>query len=398
MSEHQHAVFSPSSAHRWFACPGSIRESAGLPDRETPAAAEGTFLHQVATICLDRNRAARSMLGYTDMVHTLDEAQADAVQECLDYVRALRLRTTWTDLRVLVNDDVFGTLDVAGVMFQPEGDRRTHVHLVDFKFGSGVFVPAEENEQLLIYGLGFMHSPAWLQLDTVEGISYHIVQPRHRRRDELRPMVKTPKEMRAWGDKLAAHVAAAKAPDAPLVPGEHCQFCNARPHCPALRARAKAQIVHLFQDETLAEPVSTPPKPSTLSPEELAIALRAFPTLEAWITAVRAHAYAQAVGGELPPGYKLVHKFGNRKWRDEHAAALALEAYMPNGVVPFTAPKLVTPAEAERRLPKESRGVVEKLATTSVTGTVLVPETDKRPAISHADVFDDGTAFPTLDN
>src|SRR5258705_5736339 len=42
-----HAIFAPSSAARWLACPPSATLSQGLPERPSPAALEGTRVHAV---------------------------------------------------------------------------------------------------------------------------------------------------------------------------------------------------------------------------------------------------------------------------------------------------------------------------------------------------------------
>ena len=45
-----HAVLSPSSAHRWIACPGSVAlvATAGAPDTGSVSADEGTAAHEMA--------------------------------------------------------------------------------------------------------------------------------------------------------------------------------------------------------------------------------------------------------------------------------------------------------------------------------------------------------------
>jgi len=48
----QHAKLSASAAHRWMVCPGSIRESEGMPDKPSEAAATGTVAHDIASQCL----------------------------------------------------------------------------------------------------------------------------------------------------------------------------------------------------------------------------------------------------------------------------------------------------------------------------------------------------------
>ena len=44
----QHALLSPSSAHRWLACPASVAASAGLQDTPSEHAVVGTVAHDIA--------------------------------------------------------------------------------------------------------------------------------------------------------------------------------------------------------------------------------------------------------------------------------------------------------------------------------------------------------------
>ena len=48
----QHSVLSPSGAHRWMRCPGSIAAESGMPDTSSKYAAEGTAAHELASKCL----------------------------------------------------------------------------------------------------------------------------------------------------------------------------------------------------------------------------------------------------------------------------------------------------------------------------------------------------------
>ncbi len=43
-----HARLSPSAAERWMTCPGSVKLSEAIQDRESQYAAEGTAAHELA--------------------------------------------------------------------------------------------------------------------------------------------------------------------------------------------------------------------------------------------------------------------------------------------------------------------------------------------------------------
>ena len=49
-----HAMLSASGAHRWLACPPSVRLSEQFADQPTVYAEEGTFLHELCELKLHR--------------------------------------------------------------------------------------------------------------------------------------------------------------------------------------------------------------------------------------------------------------------------------------------------------------------------------------------------------
>lgn len=376
-----HAPLAPSAAHRWMPCPGSVRLTRGLPDTSSVYADEGTFAHDIGARCLNTGQRAQTAFGTvsTDRRFRVDEAMAAAVQVYLDAVGMTEMlegrSAVMVEAKVRISADVWGTGDC--LLLSADGET---LNVFDLKYGAGVYVEVEANEQLLLYALGALLT--WAELcKRVKKVVLHVVQPRYYGDcQQWRSWEVARQYVEQFGERVKAAVAATKAADAPLVTGEHCRFCKAKTTCPALKSDALAAAQHAF-----SQPPTVAPEPKTLEPEEVARLLPLFTRAEEWISAIRAHAYELANQGRAIPGYKLVAKVGNRKWRDEKEAAAQLNAC----AVDAYDKKLISPAEAERRLGKPRAALVERLAVKPVTGTSLVPDSDRRPAVeSGAAVFE----------
>lgn len=57
----KHALLSPSSAHRWCNCPGSVALTKDLPNVSSPYAEEGTRAHRLAELALAYWREAERL-------------------------------------------------------------------------------------------------------------------------------------------------------------------------------------------------------------------------------------------------------------------------------------------------------------------------------------------------
>lgn len=141
----------------------------------------------------------------------------------------------------------FGTSDSVIV-----GD--TWIHIIDLKYGRGVQVFAEENEQLMLYALGALDE--FDLLGTVETVRMTVHQPRLNHFDTWECSVEHLRafEQRAIAaGKEALSIAELYLPDVQpihaLNPGnDQCRFCKAKAVCPALRDQVLATVAGDFDD------------------------------------------------------------------------------------------------------------------------------------------------------
>jgi hypothetical protein len=356
-----HSKLGASSMYRWSACPGSVRASEGIESKSSSYAEEGTAAHALAEHCLRHGygtgRFAKDPNSPAEM--------RDAVQVYLDAVRGaitcpddvLHIEQRF-DLSA-VYPGCFGTADA--VVWQP----RTRTLIVfDYKHGAGIPVKVGGNPQLDYYALGALLSLGY-PAKTVRKV---IVQPRCEHPDgPVRSVETTPFELLEFRADLVAYARATEAPDAPLVPGDHCRFCPAAAvNCSALRSKAQA----------VAKTEFAPQLP--YDPEQLSLALESIPALEAWVKNVREFAYAEAEAGRCPPRHKIVQKRSTRRWRDEGEVVDALQQ-THSDIADFFEPRaLLSPAQLEKKVGKE---FVAQYTSAESSGHVLVPDSDRRPAV-----------------
>jgi hypothetical protein len=250
-----------------------------------------------------------------------------------------------------------------------------HLVVVDFKYGRGVAVQPQENPQAMSYALGAAER---YHNRGVNLVTVTIVQPRAPHpRGPVREWTAGVVDLAEFATALVAAAKATQVLDAALNAGEWCKFCKAAPVCPAMREKALAGAMADFDE------VMPPPDPVSLTPHLLAAVLAEVDFIEIWCRRVREHAHAEATEGRCPPGWKLVAKRANRKWREDDEAAAALSAIVPEDDL-YTR-KLVSPAQVEKFVPgrnKEERAkFLSPLVIKESTGTVLAPEADARPAV-----------------
>lgn len=360
--EHSNVV-GGSSAKRVINCPGSVVLVQKMPRQPSSKyAAEGTALHT----CIDRlvnddSLTVPMLLGKTvdGVVITEDhiEKLVYAVQTLDTIDPAMTLRYV-TEVRVGFGDllpGVFGSTDLIG-------RQRNRAVVLDWKFGDGVMVEAEENMQGMFYAAAAMRTPEtqWV-FDGVDEIEIIIVQPPYTRR-----WVTTPARIAEFEAELVRAVKRSQQPDAPLSVGDHCRWCTAKPICPQMTGAVDRVA------RTALEGVDS---------ASLATALALADQLETFINDARALAFARLEKGLAVPGYKLVSKRATRQWTSEakaKAALLALDGVAESDV---TETSLLSPAQAEKVLKKRKLALPADVVVAVSSGNTLAAESDPRPPV-----------------
>lgn len=360
--EHSNVV-GGSSAKRVINCPGSVVLVQKMPRQPSSKyAAEGTALHT----CIDRlvnddTLTVPMLLGKTvdGVVITEDhiEKLSYAIQALDTIDPAMTLRYV-TEVRVGFGDllpGVFGSTDLIG----KQGRRAV---VLDWKFGDGVMVDAEENMQGMFYAAAAMRTPEtqWV-FNGVDEIEIIIVQPPYTRR-----WVTTPARVAEFEAELVRAVKRSRLPDAPLSVGDHCRWCTAKPICPQMTGAVDRVA------RTALEGVDS---------ASLATALALADQLETFINDARALAFARLEKGLAVPGYKLVSKRATRQWTSEakaKAALLALDGVAESDV---TETSLLSPAQAEKVLKKRKLALPADVVVAVSSGNTLAAESDPRPPV-----------------
>ena len=318
-------------------------------------------------------------------------------------------------------DDTGGTADVI-IDAWPVA-----LEVIDYKNGSGVFVPVTGNEQLRSYALGALLEAG---VDDYLHVRYTICQPRHMNSpsDGVMSEDTTPAELLDWKRWLASaaemvDIARAKVAKGATLDdlyignwlsvrrdGSHCTFCALKHRCPAVLAKAQELAMVDFDDDPDDIEVLA-------STNHLAMMLPWVPFLDKWLKAIAGKAEELMFAGGHIEGQKVVRKRSTgRKWIERRPIASEEEGSEPTyedvtkgdiiaALVEYganeadlytepTEPRLLSGPKAEKFIPKKRRReLTDRFMYTPEGGLTIAPEDDKREAvvIDPASDFDDVT-------
>ena len=371
-----HAVLSASSSHRWLQCPPSAIAAEGYPAQDTEFTREGTMAHEVAEAVvggvnpdvLRQDILSTCYCGDTtlEMVECA-EAYRDYIQEQIRGDQKLILLEQRVDFSEWVPDG-FGTADCIII----QGDV---MDVIDYKYGKGVAVSAEDNPQMKLYGLGALYDYGFLA--DVQKVRLHIFQPRI---NNVSVYELSADNLLKWGDEVVKPVAALAAKgQGEYKAGDHCKFCPHAGRCRELTAVCTKTISFHGGVE-----VNVP----HLAPFEVAAILEQEPLITLWLKRVKDQALKSMLSGETVPGYKVVAGRGSRGWADDLEVAGILEkaGYIEEEI---TETKLLSVAQMEKAIGKKKVAELLSGQILSHTGApTIANEKDRRPAYNPADDFE----------
>jgi hypothetical protein len=397
-----HAKNSPSGASGWMRCAGWASDTAG-----SEFADEGTAAHELASTALGDGQAATDYLGQVISVgerqFTVDAEMAGHVQSYVDLVRSIP-GELMVEQRLPI-DHLTGEHGAAGTSDAVilAGDELV---IVDLKYGRGVRVDAERNEQLMIYALAALN--VFDVVGDIGSVRLVICQPRL---SHVSEWVVPVAELRAFAREVRAAADRRQEGSTDLAPGEkQCRWCAKKATCGALRDSVLSTVAAEFDDVsdlTDARAVVARIKTAVESvpesdPAVTGSLMSAIEMIETWCKAVRAHAESLLLAGTEVPGWKLVEgRRGARKWADEAQAEEMLRAFRVKHDQMYEY-RLISPPTAEKLAKAEVIGKrqwprLAALITQADGKPSVAPASDKRPALvvqqATADDFED--AAPT---
>ncbi len=383
----KHAQLQPSRAHRWLACPGSVRAETDAPDTHTEYANRGAALHRLLAQALAEGplELCPGPIAYEEdgrlVRYEATESDVRRVEAVARYAMGV-LQALDGDGGATLNTEVYCRVgrrfglpeDVLSGHADVVIDSDDELVVVDAKFGWQE-VEVESNPQLSLYALGLAQTYGWKHRQ------YRLVvaQPE---RGAPREELLSADELRARGDAMWPQVLLAADPDAKRAPGEHCRGCRAAGTC---------RVFQDYASEHVAAALDQPDGGQDLSPEALGLVLDRAALLRHALEQAEAAAKGLIRLGVEVPGahgpWKLVAGRGQRHWKDEAEAARLLRVL---GLKPYKE-VLLSPAQAEELLGAERSGLLTAAAPKVPGRPTLAPGNDKRAALDAAGAFDENT-------
>lgn len=360
----EHSLFPPSGMTRLIACPASWKEEQSRPEEpQSEYATHGIMLHSFVPRGYKTGKSVvQELPSKPDRSYVLD---------CIEYIQMLVATCNGLheiQFEVRVNLDRFDVAEVWGTADVVLTDHYNKVvHVIDWKFGSGVPVFVDHNEQLMTYAAGTIS-------DTTKDYNYtiHLVQPPLDYFGQWETTAEYLADFVHGSIKPAIQEAQCGKPT--YGPSEKgCRFCSARFDCVARYDKTIEQAREVFKMHKQLPKVT---------PEQIADLFKIIPELKSALSDITKHVHNQLQSGRPIPGFKLVHGRNSRNWIDEKKVVQYLLNETTLTAEDIYKYELKSPAGIEKEdstLKKDK--VFQALYETVPGNPKVVAEADKRDSI-----------------
>lgn len=371
-----HAKLSASGAKRWLGCPPSVRMEEGFSDKSSIYAEEGTAAHSLSELKLKyetkkitkatfKKRHARFKEENPHYNAAMDDYTDEYVAVVLEHYYALTDPVIELEVKVDFSEWVPGGFGTSDVVITSD----KVIEVIDLKYGKGIPVSAENNPQVMLYGLGAY--AAYDMIYDFETVRMTIVQPRL---GDISTFEMSVDDLLSWAyNYVKPRAQLAERGEGDFFPSEDtCQWCKAKAICKA-RAEKNLKIAKFeFAD------------PNELSTEDIASILGQAKEIENWLKDVKEFSLENVRDHGLHiPGWKLVEGRSNRKITDTDAVTLLLDAEGYTEEQIMKPQNLRSLTDLEKLVGKKNLSSLIGPYIVKPAGTpVLVVASDKRAEIS----------------
>ncbi|MCH5241774.1 MAG: DUF2800 domain-containing protein [Muribaculaceae bacterium] len=383
MEEKTHALLGASNSHRWLECTPSARAEQLYPDLGSDFAKEGSLAHAIAAKKL-KERLGQPVYAEIAEIKELSEFMSGEMEEYTTeyadfvmerYMEAVRNTPEgkvrphlFVEKRLDYSEwvkDGFGTGDAVILSYDM-------LEVIDFKYGKGVKVDANNNPQMKLYALGTAEEFSYCY--DFDQVRMTIYQPRM---GNISSWETYGGDLLEWAERHVKPLATlAWFGEGSRKSGDWCRFCKAKGNCPRFTADC---MVEYFMN----------PNAEALDPKTISRIFGMMSSIKDWVKAIEDKSLADALNGVEIPGYKLVEGKSNRKITDQRGLLIKLTMSGYDSEALMMSRKLKTLTELEKLIGKKkfgklSQGFIEKPAGKPT----LVPVGDKREILNNNDFKD----------
>lgn len=372
-------TFTASGSHRWLICTASADLEKDYPNEASEYALEGTVAHLVAEFAAKYKLGELTEKQYQRKLKSIANSPAGKQffnEEMREHAEKYgNLIKGTLDEELFICPDAFCQLEVKVdySRWAPGGFGTSDcviisdgtLEVIDYKYGKGVRVWAENNSQMRLYALGAYEK--YKDLFDFDVIQMTIFQPRLSSWPSVERI--SLNTLLEWADEVVKPAAEQIiSGQTSFVPSEStCQFCKARADC---RARYKANL-DLFEENNPADKIT---------PEEAGKVLARAKDIKNWLADLEKKVFATIMAGGTVEGWKLVEGRSNRHFTSEDDVVAAMKAEGYDEALLYER-KLIPLTQFEACFGKSTvQEILGQYIVKSKGSPTLAPASDKREA------------------